>query len=223
MDKSQIRDAATVILIRDRSDKPKVLMGQRGSKAVFMPGKFVFPGGAVDDGDRNVLSASRLPTACMERLEFRSDTDTAQGLCAAAIRELWEETGLLLGKPGAWQAPNQDWEAFSMRNLIPDASALSFVFRAVTPRGRPRRFDARFFLADADAISGDPDDFSSATDELSHLQWISLEETRQFDLPFITQVVLSEIANNRDLVAPSEGVPFFNYEGETAEVLRIRP
>ena len=54
IDKTQIRNAATVIVLRDRTTFPSILMGQRGSKAAFMPNKFVFPGGAVDAGDSDV-------------------------------------------------------------------------------------------------------------------------------------------------------------------------
>ena len=79
----------------------------------------------------------------------------AHALAAAAIRELWEETGLPLGQPGPADLPG-DWAGFAARGLRPDASALRFIFRAITPPGRTRRFDARFFLADAGALAGDP-------------------------------------------------------------------
>ena len=72
------------------------------------------------------------------------------------------------------------------------------VFRAITPPGRPRRFDARFFMIDANAIASDLDDFSAACDELSHLSWIPLDEVRKFDLPFITEVVLAEVKRHGD-------------------------
>ena len=58
IDKTAIRNAATVMVLRDRTTDPHVLMGQRGAKAAFMPSKFVFPGGAVDAADADVpLSA----------------------------------------------------------------------------------------------------------------------------------------------------------------------
>ena len=96
---------------------------------------------------------------------------------------------------------------------MPDASALQFVFRAITPPGRPRRFDARFFLADAAALASDPDDFSAACDELSHLQWIPLEKVRHFDMPFITEVVLAEVAARARDASPPASVPFFFLTG----------
>jgi len=99
---------------------------------------------------------------------------------------------------------------------------LKFVFRAVTPPGRPRRFDARFFLINADDIANDLDDFSAASDELSHLQWIALEDVRQFDLPFITEVVLAEVAGRASRGDTSGSVPFFLNSEEENLFLRLR-
>ena len=92
IDKSQIRDAATVIVLRDTDTTPRILMGQRGAKAAFMPNKFVFPGGAVDAGDAAVPLGSGLPAACAARLEADSTPGLGPALAAAAVRELFEET-----------------------------------------------------------------------------------------------------------------------------------
>ncbi|WP_344844842.1 NUDIX hydrolase [Celeribacter arenosi] len=186
----QIRDAATVVLQRDDG---RVLMGQRGHGAVFMPGKFVFPGGAVDAADFEATPIGTLAPACLRRLCIDADRAVAGALAVAALRELREETGLVLR----------------------DAAALSFVFRAVTPPGRPRRFDARFFLADAAHLETDPDDFSRAEDELSHLQWLSPLEARAFDLPFVTRIVLAEIEATSG--APDH-VPFYDHRGSVGRV-----
>lgn len=218
-DPARVRDAATVLVLRDpRSASPAVLMGQRGKAAAFMPGKFVFPGGAVDQADASAVLATPLPDPCAGRIGPR-----AGALAAAAIRELWEETGLALAQPapGGWEAPDPAWQAFAARGIAPSAGGLRYVFRAITPPGRPRRFDARFLLADAAHILGDPDDFSHASDELSHLQWIPLAEARRFDLPFITEVVLAEIAGLLpDLDAP-QSVPFFDNSGPVSRFSRI--
>ncbi len=223
MDKSsQIRDAATVILIRDAATRPRVLMGQRGARAAFMPSKFVFPGGALDATDADVPFAEAGAEPCLSRLAEAARPGLAQALLAAAIRELWEETGQILGAPGRWPGPiPADWQGFADSGHIPCADGLAFVFRAITPPGRPRRFDARFFLADADRLKTDPDDFSGACEELSHLQWIPLDEVRGFDLPFITEVVLAEITGNLpDLGAPAS-VPFFKNTDEQSLFLRL--
>lgn len=223
IDKSQIRNAATVIALRDRTTEPKVLMGQRGAKAVFMPNKFVFPGGAVDAEDADVPLAAPIAEPCRSRLLEDAGGDLVNAISAAAVRELWEETGLILGQPGTWENPPADWEGFAATGHIPDASALTFVFRAITPPGRPRRFDARFFVVDADeAVRTDLDDFSAACDELSLLQWIPLEEARSFDLPFITEVVLAEVQQRAADPRPPTSVPFFANNAENREFKRLR-
>ena len=196
--KDRLRDAATIILIdRDRAEGPAVLMGMRGAGAAFMPSKYVFPGGGVDPED-DTPCPDALSDACRARLaaERRAESDvTPDALACAALREMAEETGLSV-------APSAD-------------DPLLFVFRAITPPGRPRRFDARFFLIDARNITGDPDDFSAACDELGHLHWVPVAEARTLDLPFITEVVLAEVealvrATGDAPLAPPPTVPFFD-------------
>ncbi|TDE41030.1 NUDIX hydrolase [Antarcticimicrobium sediminis] len=222
-DKTAVRNAATVIVLRDRMDNPAILMGQRGAKAAFMPNKFVFPGGAVDPGDAHIPLAAPLPKVCHDRLEDNAPKGMQNALSAAAVRELWEETGLVLGKPGVWPGDTPaDWQSFARTGYIPSAEALQFVFRALTPPGRPRRFDARFFLVDAGAIQNDLDDFTDACDELSHLQWIPLKEARKFDLPFITEVVLAEVAARAHHVEPPKSVPFFRNNEEESLFLQLK-
>ncbi|MCT4558287.1 MAG: NUDIX hydrolase [Pelagimonas sp.] len=221
-DKTAIRNAATVIAIRDRNSRPSVLMGQRGAKAAFMPNKFVFPGGAVDQADQHVPLAAPLPSLCAARLAQDAPSEMPRALAAAAIRELWEETGQILGQSGIWPgAIPDDWLSFAETGHRPSADALQFVFRAITPPGRPRRFDARFFMLDAEALMSDPDDFGRAEDELSHLQWIPLDEVRNFDLPFITQVVLAEITARAHDDTPPTSVPFFRNDDEQSLFLRL--
>lgn len=193
-----IRAAATVILWREAETGRQVLMGQRGAGAAFMPSKYVFPGGAVDADEASV--PGRLSVECRERLaalcpEGAPDPET---LVAAALRELHEETGLI---------------------PAPDAM-FRFVFRAITPPGRTRRFDARFFLVSAAGVRGDTLGFSGAADELSHLHWIGLADARALDLPFITEVVLAEVTA---LLAGGEqpGVPFFDNAGPLPTFRRL--
>ncbi len=186
-----IRDAATVIVLRDRdSDTPRILMGQRGTQAAFMPNKFVFPGGAVDPEDTFAQLAASISDPCLSRLAQHPSHATAHALTAAALRELWEETGLRMHQP--------------------DASSLQYVFRAITPPGQTRRFDARFFLMDASALSGNLDDFSQASDELSHLQWVPLAQTANYDLPFITRVVLTQVSERVTCRQAPATVPFYD-------------
>ncbi|MGR3758024.1 MAG: NUDIX hydrolase [Tranquillimonas sp.] len=222
MDKTAIRDAATIILVRNAATAPAVLMGQRGADAAFMPEKYVFPGGAVDAADAGVPMARPLNGLCAGRLKERTGALAPATIAAAAIRELWEETGLILGRPHRWPgACAPSWRSFAETGHLPAPSGMRFVFRAITPPGRPRRFDCRFFLADAANLSGNPDDFSAAQDELRHLRWVPLDEARQLDLPFITSVVLAEVAARLPALEPPESVPFFGGADERDEVLRL--
>lgn len=222
IDKTKIRNAATVIVLRDRHVTPHILMGQRGAKAAFMPNKFVFPGGAVDATDAQVPLAAPVNALCRGRLCDDAEPFLAHAIAVAAIRELWEETGLVLGRKGAWEGDvPPDWQTFAATGHLPDASALQFVFRALTPPGRPRRFDARFFLVDAEDIASDPDDFDAACDELSHLQWVPLSQARSFDMPFITEVVLAEVAARARDTNPPASVPFFKNNDEESLFLRL--
>ena len=219
MDKTAIRDAATIIIVRNVATQPAVLMGQRGKDAAFMPGKFVFPGGAIDPNDASV-PCPPLADPHLGRLQQDSALQPAT-IAAAAIRELWEETGQILGTPATWVDAPQGWRGFAATGHKPNAAALSFFFRAITPKGRPRRFDARFLLADASALIGDVDDFSGAEDELSHLQWVKLAEARDYDLPFITQVVMAELMAYVQGDGTIESVPFFRNDDEDRLVSRL--
>lgn len=197
-----IRDAATVVVLRHDAGGPRVLMGQRGSAAVFMPSKYVFPGGGVDPSDRIAPRRGLISPRCADRL-LRHPTGTdpePDALATAALRELAEETGLHLSD-------------------TPEPP-LRFIFRAITPPGRSRRFDARFFLIDAACIAGDPDDFTDASDELGHLHWIGVSQARALDLPFITEVVLAEVAARLD-GAPDLGTPFFDNSGNVPTFRRL--
>ncbi|WP_174801133.1 NUDIX hydrolase [Martelella limonii] len=190
------RDAASIVVIRDRLTAPSVLMGQRSQSSSFMPSRFVFPGGSVDATDSAVRLSGDLNPICSARLaQHDGAPELTSALVAAAIRELWEETGQILGRRGAWSgAVPKGWEGFASAGFVPSAAAVSYVFRAITPITMHKRFDARFFLVDAEELGSDPDDFSRADAELSHLQWIPLERARDFSLPRITEQVLDDIA-----------------------------
>ena len=197
MSEVPIRPAASLVLVR-RGDTDSVLMGQRGSGAVFMPSKYVFPGGRVDPTDD--AEHAGLSSTCAARLGLHAldDHPSPAALIACARRELREETGL---------------------SLAPSAP-MRFIFRAITPPGSPRRFDARFFLTAAEDVEGALDDFSTAGDELSHLHWVALNQTRTLDLPFITEIVLAEL---RALLSGLDqpGVPFFDNSGQVPTFRRL--
>jgi 8-oxo-dGTP pyrophosphatase MutT (NUDIX family) len=198
-DQMPIHDAATVILLRKNGDETRVLMGQRGKSAVFMPGKFVFPGGRVDPQDYEVTAPDMVNPVCRARLEAAATPELAAALLVAARRELLEETGL---------------------NLGPLAS-LRFIFRAITPPKRPRRFDARFLMCDAGDVLDDLDDFSRAEDELAHLQWVSVAEALTLDLPFVTRVVLAEVNALASTSVSPEVVPFYEHSGPIGRIISL--
>jgi len=202
----QIRDAATLILVRDPATAPKVLMGRRLRGAVFMPGKFVFPGGAVDSGDAAVSLSDALGPACLARLA-ETGAGPPHRFAAAAIRELWEETGLAFAEPGTFKAPGPDWTGLAVRGLRPSAKGLAYVFRAITPPGRTRRFDARFFLADASGIAGDADDFAGASGELAELGWVPAHALYGLDIAPVTRVVLDFVLPRLPELGPPETLP----------------
>ncbi len=221
VEKTAIRHAATVVIVhRDGANAPAVLMGQRGSGMAFMPSKYVFPGGALDPGDRDVPLAAPLGATSARRLAHDAPAEIGPALAAAALRELWEETGQILGQRGDWpgEVP-QNWQELAECGIRPAADRLQFIFRAITPPGRPRRFDARFFLADAADLITDPHDLSQGCDELSHLHWVPIPQARALNLPFITEIVLAEVralmAEDGTLVPPAT-VPFFDNRGARA-------
>jgi 8-oxo-dGTP pyrophosphatase MutT (NUDIX family) len=189
-------------------------MGQRGVAAAFMPDKFVFPGGAVDPADLAFPAEPALAPATARRLAIGTEPAVARALPLAGIRELWEETGLMLARPdpGAAALPAPEpWRGFLAAGLVPHSAALELVFRAITPPGRPRRFDARFFLVGADELAGGHDDFSAAGTELRHLQWLDLRSARALPLPFITEVVLAEVQARLAEPDVERPVPFFRH------------
>ncbi len=166
------RDAATLILVRGGRE---VMMGQRSKGHVFMPDKWVFPGGRVDPGDARAKAASELTPETEALLKKGTlSRRPVRAFALAATRETLEETGLTVGGAGG-----------------PELDKLSFVARAITPPYRPRRFDARFFMADAEAVLAD--DKPAVGEELLHVRWFSLTEANALDLPSITRFVLKEV------------------------------
>jgi 8-oxo-dGTP pyrophosphatase MutT (NUDIX family) len=192
-DHQRPRDAATLILVRSDGGAPTVLMGRRAGGHVFMPGKWVFPGGRIERADWFAPVAADLPLPVAEAVasaprRVRADPlRFARALALAAVRETFEETGLILGKHGAPGRAGGGWQRFHGSGYRPDLSGLHYLARAITPPGRSRRFDARFFLADAgQLLSPEPQD----SHELSELRWFPLADARALDLPTVTRAVL---------------------------------
>jgi 8-oxo-dGTP pyrophosphatase MutT (NUDIX family) len=192
------RDSATLILIDRGESVPKVLLGRRHERHRFLPGKFVFPGGRVELADRSMPVAAPLHQDDTARLMLRVQRPSAAKAAAfalAAVRETYEETGLMLGVKtgGPVAVPAADWQAFAEVGVLPDLSAIHFVARAITPPGRPRRFDSRFFAADISAVAHRADGFVGPEAELVELVWLPITEARRLDIPTITAVALEEL------------------------------
>ena len=106
----------------------------------------------------------------------------------AVVRETFEETGLILGTDIGKSQPTRsaNWRPFYDTGFVPALDKIDYIARAITPPGRPRRFDARFFMVDADHLVGDLD----GNGELLNLTWVPLKEALELDLPNITQLMI---------------------------------
>lgn len=213
------KDAATLILIDRSGPIPKVLVGRRHDNVVFQPGKFVFPGGRVDKTDSRIPVAAPIPQQLEANLLQGSPkiaASRARALAIAAIREACEETGLCLGRKGTGAAKLEGpWQAFADAGLLPDPSSLFLIARAITPPGRVRRFDTRFFTADASAISHRVEGVIHPEAELVELVWVELGSTSLGGLHPMTKKVLSEL-DRRLAAGPlrhDTPFPFFHFFG----------
>lgn len=200
------RDAATLIVVR-RQARPAVLMGRRAAGLAFMASKWVFPGGRLERTDFTAPAEGTLSSECLSKLALAPRR--ARALAMAAVRETFEETGHRLARPAPPRPSPRGWDGFYEAGCAPDLGALRFIARAITPPGRTRRFDARFFMADAADLLGR--DRREPSSELEDVAWIPLDEARKLDLPAITRFVLGEIEAR--LASPARPVPFVRWQG----------
>jgi 8-oxo-dGTP pyrophosphatase MutT (NUDIX family) len=203
-DQSTVRDAACVVVIDGSGRQPTLLMGRRHADQVFLPRKWVFPGGRVDADDRELAvrfsGAYAPPDLAPEIRPF----------ALAAVRELCEETGFVIGRK---EEPftgrlERGWRDFAAAGLVPSPAQLLPLARAITPPGRVRRYDTWFFMAKRQAIS---DTTTIADGELLDLDWFTLGQARKLDLPNITKLVLEDVAARLDRAPdlPDEQLPFY--------------
>ncbi len=211
------RPAATLILI-DRSRRGlKVLMGRRHAGLAFMGGKFVFPGGRIEPADRRMPVAGalsqRTDSALASRLS-RPSSALGRALALAAIRETYEETGLLVGTrdygPPETVPEESAWAAFRDEGVMPDLEALCLVARAITPPQRPRRFDTRFFVVDRKQVAAERAGIVGPDAELTEIAWVGLDAARKLDLPRITRLVLDDLEQAVEAnFAEHRPIPFY--------------
>jgi 8-oxo-dGTP pyrophosphatase MutT (NUDIX family) len=202
------RDSASLILLRGEGHDLELLAGRRPGHVRFMPGVWVFPGGAIDPDDRKSW-----------RVEAGGDNLPPRLVpCArAALRETWEEVGVLVGRREPAERPalagahgltpprlTPIEAAYAERGITASFDALTYVGRAITPTRVFRRFNTRFFLADASAVFGDP----VSTDELEDVGWHPIGR-RPLD-PFrdVTQFMLARAMALRGGTAPPDA-PLF--------------
>lgn len=195
------RDAASLILLRQRGRQHEVLLGKRASAHRFMPDVYVFPGGRLDLADRAAPVESDLAPSVADKMTRRWPREKARALAVAAVRETLEETGLSLGRMRDGQ-------------LHADLGRLDYVARAITPTNSPIRFHARFFMTEVEERHGTVRDSS----ELHDLRWASLPEALELPIADVTEFVLGEVRRRLQGWTPP-GVPLFSYRNGAPRVV----
>jgi 8-oxo-dGTP pyrophosphatase MutT (NUDIX family) len=187
------RDAASLLLLKPGTTGTAILMGRRPPASSFIPDAFVFPGGKVDPQDRQLACPFPLEAETLRGLRSGASVTagTARALANAAIRETYEETGLLLARPADFRAPGPGtWREFERKALGPDHTALRMIGRAITPSASPVRYHARFFVASAADVRGS----LAPTEELLDLAWYPVSEALGLPIIDVTRLLLEEIA-----------------------------
>ena len=202
------KNSASLIVLRREGDEMTVLMGRRGRKAVFSD-VYVFPGGKVDASDRRVGEASALAPDILGRLS--SNPVHGRSFATAAVRETFEETGLLLADKGDIGTVDKgSWAEMGEMGLAPDLAKLTYVGHAITPSTQPARFNARFFMAWADDLQGE----LGGSGELADLAFLPLAKAKELPLVDVTSFMLEEIGRRSENdFAAMDGYPFFTYRG----------
>ena len=213
-----IRPAATVMLVRDARAGMEVFLLKRTGRASFAGGMFVFPGGRVDGDDHlHRYDPVRMGPSQSQSAQVRALGSEWRGYWIAGIRESFEEAGLLLAYRGrklvsfagaeererfmAYRRPLHAGEITlfdicQRENLQLAVDRIHFHNRFVTPRGRPRRFDTRFFIAEAPAGQSGRHDENETVDSV----WIAPREALarnaagEFGLMEVTRLQLERLA-----------------------------
>lgn len=212
------RDAATLILLDRKAGDIRVLMGRRHASHVFMPGKFVFPGGRTDPADGRVkISEGLHPEVERKLLASCPSPARARAIALSALRETYEEAGLLIGRAGDFATARPDWRGFAEHGVRPALDRLRFVARAITPPGRVRRYDTRFLAAFREDVAVELAE-GGPSDELEEIAWLPIGDAREKDdLPSITRTVLGELQARLEKdpdLSPDGPVPFYRFRGK---------
>ncbi|MFN3514204.1 MAG: NUDIX hydrolase [Phenylobacterium sp.] len=211
------RNAATLILVRRDRTKPQVLMGRRHGGHDFMPNLWVFPGGRIDRSDFRAPYATDLAPEVAGKFEAHIPLARGRALGLAAIRETFEEAGLLLAKPAPARPAVGPWREFLAQGAAPDLAALRIVARAVTPPELAKRFDTWFLMAEAEhlvSLERQPD-----CGELEEIAWVDFDEAAALPLPSVTRTVIAEAV--RRLEEPDRPQPFMRFRAKGARLSHL--
>jgi len=200
------KDAASLLIFDlDDPKTPRVLMGRRHPKQEFIPDKLVFPGGRVSQADSRVQVGDHLSKEDEARILFdmkgRPSKARARAIAMAAIRETFEETGILIGANCA-DAPktrSNEWCGFFDECVVPALSQLTFIARAITPPRTSRRYDTRFFIATKRQIMKT---VGEGDGEFTETHWMAVHEADQFDLHPMSRNILDDAMT---LINPKTG------------------
>lgn len=174
-----------------------MVMGRRRDTARFRPGVYVFPGGRLEQADFRVKPAT--PLAEHITTQCGAAPSRACALALAAVRETYEESGLLLASPGdPGPTGNASWEALRARGLAPALDRLCYLGRAITPPTQHIRFHARFFAVDARHVQGE----LGGDSELEDLRWVPLEDVPALEVMPVTLLMIESL--QRKLTVPAD-------------------
>jgi 8-oxo-dGTP pyrophosphatase MutT (NUDIX family) len=174
--------------LRGRRDAPEILLGRRHSSTAFLPDIYVVPGGRVDPEDHLPSGfCERMHPAVAAALQAGSRRRPPIAFLRAALRELYEETGLILAAGGGGAAAESPvWQAYAEGGGGPNFAALDLVLRAITPIGSHRRYNTRFFLCDGATATGD----LRGDGELIDLRWRKMSELDRLHMVDVTWTLI---------------------------------
>lgn len=201
------KNAATVMIIRRDAAKPRVLMGKRHGGHSFMPDRWVFPGGRIDRADYRAPFATDLRPEVGGLFNKYLPIGKGRALALAAVRETWEEAGLLLARPAEARGRGP-WESFAAQGVLADLEAMDVIARAITPPAVGKRFDTWFLTADAERLVSL--DRQADCGELEEIAWVDFDEAMALPLPAVTRLMLKESVLRMD--DPNRPKPFLRYK-----------
>ncbi|MCO4744146.1 MAG: NUDIX hydrolase [Proteobacteria bacterium] len=210
---AEARPAATVLLLRDDTELGlEVFMVQRHRKSGFMPSAWVFPGGRVDDRDRREHARVLGGRSSVEQME--ADPVAARAFLVAAVRETFEEAGVLIGDGELPEAVREPLArgALDLGDLLESHQATVDLDQLapwswwVTPEQEPRRYDTRFLLARAPTGTASHDDRETVDSGWVRPEW-ALEQGGSFPLAPPTWWTLRELAAFSSVDAVFSAVP----------------